>query len=241
MQRGFAPVIIIIAVFALIGAYFVGATVGKPNFNEWFGPKGFIRNEESLKDLYGTQIPTPVPTPASSPAPASPSSGLGGSTSTPKTQAIKLAYNLPTGWKTAQDANNQIEIGYNPETNNPSTTYVAGAVSALGKWAENPTRRLAGSYTAKLGTYDGGSRHKAILGPDLEKQGWEKFSEYHEKEYIYNTWSCLVLYGIYVSQSDITWGMCAVSSTQAIYFSSSMMDEQKIEQAIQTIKLLKTP
>lgn len=230
MQKGIAPVIIIIAVLALIGAYFLGATVGKPNLSK-----------ESLKDLYNT--PSPAPASSLTPSPAS--------TSTPKSQAIKLTYNLPSGWKTVQDANNQIEIGYNPETNDPSTTYVAGAVSALGKWAENPTRRLAGSYTAKLGTYDGGSRHKALLGPEQEKQGWEKFSEYHEKEYtykqslskpegLYNNWSCLVLYGIYVSQSDITWGMCAVSSTLAIYFSSSMMDEQEIEQIIKTIKLVKT-
>ena len=136
--------------------------------------------------------------------------------------------------KTAQDSSGTFEIGYDPTKSDKQLTENL-RVEILTKWENNPARNVGYNFTIIIRPYDGGSRHSFIF-PE-PRQGWKK-SDYHEKEYIYNGQSCLVLYGTYVSQSNDTWGMCAISSKQAFSFSSNA-DEKTVEQIIGTIKLLK--
>jgi len=159
-------------------------------------------------------------------------------TAKPVTQ---LTHSLPSSWKTAQDTNGTIEIGYNPETNDPSTTYISGGVAATGKWESNPTRKIAGNYTARISTYDGGSRHttlqKGLSDYELKSGEW-KASGYFEKEYKYSNWPCLVIFGFSVSQWPATQGICPISNSQAIYFTADSTNAKEVEIFIQTIKLL---
>jgi hypothetical protein len=66
---------------------------------------------------------------------------------------------------------------------------------------------------------------------------------FHEKEYQYNNWSCLVFYGVDISQYPTTQGMCVVSKSQAVMFgiagALNPQDEEMAEQTIRTIKVFK--
>ncbi|MFH0863746.1 MAG: hypothetical protein V1858_01470 [Candidatus Gottesmanbacteria bacterium] len=147
--------------------------------------------------------------------------------------AKKLTYSLPSGWKTVQDKSNTFEIGYNPETElvyEPSSIDLNIGLTKTGQYGGS-------SYYLAIKPYDGGSRHNFILGlGGIQEQ--DKMTGYHEINYTYNGWSCLVLYGVGISQWPSTEGMCVIDSKRAFAF-GMWKDEAATEQIIQTIKLLK--
>jgi hypothetical protein len=146
------------------------------------------------------------------------------------TPQTSLKYVLPSGWKTIGDTVQTLELGYD------SNSFVAIAHDkniTLG-YKDHP-----GSFGVSLFPYDGGSRHQFIykqLGMTDPKK--DQMSGYHEKNYVYNGWSCLVLYGLAYSASGTTWGMCAVSATQALFISGPA-GESGTEALIQTVRMLK--
>ncbi len=148
--------------------------------------------------------------------------------------AKNLNYLLPTGWKTVQDKTGTFEIGYNPETD---LIFGPSSINNLNVGLTKVGQYGGSSYNLTIKPYDGGSRHNFILGPSgIQEQ--DKMADYHEKNYTYNGWSCLVLYGISISQWPSTQGMCAIDSKQAFAF-GMWKDEAATKQIIQTIKLLK--
>ena len=163
------------------------------------------------------------------------------STPSPTSSSKQLTYALPSGWKTARDKKNTIEIGYNPQTNEPSIDYSPNGIAATGKWGSNPTRKLAGNFTSGIGSYDGGSKHtnlfKGLSAEELKTGNW-KAPDYFEKEYTYNNWPCLVVFGFYVSQWPVTQGMCVISNSKAVYFSADTKNPGEVETFMQTIKIL---
>ncbi len=146
----------------------------------------------------------------------------------PPTSSVSvLTYNLPSGWQLVQDDSITFEVGYNPaiwrvsSTNNSSIT-----IGTTGT-----------HYSVSLLPYNGGSRHQFIYDTmHITNPSENRTSGYHEANYTYNGWSCLVLYNFAFSASGTTWGMCAVDNTHAFFF-DSIQDEQ----IIRTVKLLKTP
>jgi hypothetical protein len=172
-------------------------------------------------------------------------------TSTTPTPTIsnikKLLYHLPPNWNTVQDATNTFEIGYDPNMSglvdytsfgkNQSKSINDLYISLAGKWADNPVRKIGYNIDVGIYPYDGGSRHVFILGKN--SSDWDKLTGYHEKEYIYNGWSCLVLYDIVYSQSNAINGMCAISPTQGFKFGLGAGSDEETEKFISTIKLLK--
>lgn len=159
------------------------------------------------------------------------------------TQKTTLKYSLPAGWKTARDQANTIEIGYNPQTNDPSVTYFPGGVAATGKWEMNPPKRIGENFTAKVGEYDGGSRHTnlykwlGLTAKELRSGEW-KAPGFLEKEYSYNNWPCLVFVGFSVSQLSVTQGICPINTLKAIYFSVDSRDLEEVETFMQAIRVL---
>jgi len=149
----------------------------------------------------------------------------------PTTRAVTtLTYSLPSGWKTAQDKSGKIEIGYDPTQVAPGTFETRDLHIVLmpkdgGAWTTGLT----------LTPYDGGSRHKFI-----NPYTWDiKLPTYHEKNYSYNGWDCLVIYGASSSQGKQINGMCAISNTQALAFDTRNDTDANVEQIIKTIRILK--
>lgn len=148
----------------------------------------------------------------------------------PTPQATKLTYYLPPGWRTTQDKSGKIEIGYDPATVFPGTFETRDLYIFL-------MPKDGGAYTTSLALspYDGGSRHKFI-----NPYTWDiKLPTYHEKNYLYNGWSCLVIYGASSSQGKQVNGMCAVGNNQALSFDTQNADDQSVEQILRTIRILK--
>lgn len=220
MRKGIVqlPVLLILAIVALAGAYYVGTSAGKlPAINISLTPTS------PDASLSGPPLPPEVPGTSPAPSPTTQASP----TPKPK-QVIKLKYNLPTGWKTIQDTTGTFEIGYDPQTFRASS----GNLDITFAFIDYP-----GSLVIALRRYDGGSRHQFIYSQGISPQ--DKMENYYEKEYTINDWSCLVLYGQGFSASGTTWGMCALTNTKALFFGGT--DERGTEQMLQTIKLLKTP
>lgn len=156
---------------------------------------------------------------------------------TPSTTIKKLIYFLPTGWTTVQDASKTFEVGYDPKLNQLFPDGQKNlAINLAGLWSSNPAQKIGSNISIALKPYDGSSRRNFIL---KTATGWEKLPTYHEIEYTYNGWGCLVLYGIYISQSDTIWGMCSIPNSQAITFSLGGGSDDQAEQIISTVKLLK--
>lgn len=148
----------------------------------------------------------------------------------------KLTYDLPEGWKTSTDTSNSFEVGYDPNRYRVTPSNLGLSFS----YVAHPD-----SFDFRLLPYGGGSRHSFIyqqLGYVPAPPASEKTKDYHEVEYSYNGWSCLVIYGLYFSASGTTWGMCPVSSSQALFFegpSSGPGAEAPTEGFIKTIKFLR--
>lgn len=147
------------------------------------------------------------------------------------TTAKPLTYSLPVGWKTVQDETGTFEIGYDPNMHN---------VTPGNKVISFFYKNHYGSFGFSAEPYDNGSRHQFIyqkLGYINGVAAGDKTPDYHEQEYSYQGWRCIVLYGLTFSASGTTWGMCPVSSTQAIFINGPG-GEDITEQMIKTIKLL---
>lgn len=160
----------------------------------------------------------------------------------PTTAAKKLTYFLPSGWKTVQDTSGTFEVGYDPSmsqlftgANGNSVSNLSVSVTLGGTWQNNPVKKVGYNFSIAVKPYDGGSRHNFILGTSQ----WDKSADYHEKDYSYNGWNCLVLYGTFISQSDTNWGMCIIDTKRAFAFSAGTWTDQMMEQLISTIRLLK--
>ena len=166
-----------------------------------------------------------------------------------KVSPVKLSYHLPDGWETVQDTSETLEIGYDPNISESSTSYITGGVAAVGKWESNPTRKISGNYTAVVGMYDGGSRHTNLLSghlglseAELNSGIWKYPNYYFEREYLYNGWPCLVIFGFSSSQTPGVQGICPIGSTRAIFissdstFSDKEADLTKFERYLQTIR-----
>lgn len=152
----------------------------------------------------------------------------------PTTSAKRLSYFLPTDWIKVQDRTGTFEIGYNPQ----ESVFNQGSISTDLNISLMKVGQYGGqSDSVSIKPYDGGSRHKFIFGTTVF-QNQDKLPGYYEQNYTYNGWSCLVIYGVGISQWPTTQGMCAIDSTRAFAFSTWKV-EVGTEQLIQTIKLLK--
>lgn len=156
----------------------------------------------------------------------------------------QLTYSLPFGWSTIKDSSGEIEVGYDPAVTDVQSDSPNLGVRITGKWQYNPVKKLGGDYSAYIGSYDGGSRHtnlhKAIgLSSEMLAANQWKHPSYHEKEYSYNDWSCLVIIGVDISQYPQIWGICPTSSSKAVYITAGGLEDSVIEQFIKTIKVLK--
>ena len=150
-------------------------------------------------------------------------------TPTPK-NVQTLKYALPKGWETATDNSGRLEVGYDPTILLPTP----GNLNIYFAHRAYPSS----SISLTLRPYSGGSRHQFIyeeLGYTTEMANKERFTDYYEKEYRYNGWSCLVLYGLGYSARGTTWGMCVTSSTQALFIEGS--GEETTIKTISSIKL----
>lgn len=146
--------------------------------------------------------------------------------------AKKLTYALPSGWETVRDASGTFEVGYDPDI------YHTAGTDSITNLSVSVTRNneFGGYYTVSIQPYGGGSRHTFILGQyDTDY----KSPDYHEKNYSFAGMSCLVLYGVDISQWPPIEGMCAINSARAFRFALPQMDDSKAEQILSTIKLLK--
>lgn len=155
--------------------------------------------------------------------------GITNAPETPTTTAKKLAYQLPSGWLTAQNPSKTYEVSYDPEKYVFNDRAAGTGINIL------PKNGGAYAYFLNILPYDGGSRHQFILQGTTDYQS----SWYHEQNYTYNGMSCLVLYGVDVSQWPPTVGMCAINGSSAFYFSLRPSDDATAEKIVSTIRLLK--
>lgn len=152
-----------------------------------------------------------------------------------KQVAKKLAYALPQDWTSFRDRTGKIEVGYDSR-NNTAVSYTLGTgVSISGKFGV--------ISSAGIDQYDGGSRHSNLykrigLTPEELRTNLWKHPEFHEEEYLYNGWSCLILIGVDISQYPQVWGICPLNSQSALYFNTWGLDNGPIERFLQTIKVL---
>lgn len=98
----------------------------------------------------------------------------------------------------------------------------------------------ANSVIAGIKAYNGGSRHVFIENELLNEKisSQNKSADFQEKEYLVQGKNCLVFYGVSISQSPTTWGMCPINSTRAFYF-NGFLDETAIRQMLGTLNFLK--
>lgn len=228
MQKGFAPILILIGILVIMavasGAYYFGKSQT---------PKPQIQNPVVVS-------PTPQPTIVPSSIPATSLAPTTKPTDSNKTTADKvLFYQLPAGWQTAKNQNQDFEVGFNPQT-----MRIYPTVSSNQVWIEiqrpQPLQGYATYTIVTLVPYDGGSRHNFIykqLGYTTQTALSERTSYYNEVSYTYNNWSCLILFGLGFSAQGTTWGMCPVNSTQALFIQGPAQVET--EEFIKTIKWLK--
>lgn len=186
----------------------------------------YYLGRSSLPALLSSPTPQAITAPTLAPSP-SPSLRP---TITPVSNVKTLTYYLPTGWKTVQDKSGKIEIGYDPTQLFPSSDETRATYIFL--LPKNGDRYRTGVWIAP---YDGGSRHKFIWAYTWD----QKSPTYHESNYSYNGWSCLVVYGAYYSMSAGTHGMCAISNTQGLAIETMLDKDTDVEQVMRTIKILK--
>lgn len=226
-QKGFTPIIVAligILVIALVGgAYYLGTQ---------------SHNAPSLQTDKIIE-PTPAPT-ASSQSSPQPSTSPN-ATDKPVSNAIKITYKLPTGWQTIQDPSKRLEVGYDQSKYDAMSD--GNKIWLSGKWVGQGSdmHRLGGSQYFYITPYSGGSRHTELyklLGIQDGDTGW-KMPKYAERDYILNSWNCLIMNGISISQYPVTWGYCPVSTSEAIVLEFDNNDWSQIEQQLATVKLLK--
>lgn len=163
-------------------------------------------------------------------------------------QPTLLSYNLPVGWRTIYDKTGILQLGYNSAIEK-ATNQVLG-ITINGIWLWNPPRKLGYDYSISLQPYSNSVSPHNVLYNKLgiqqitnsgKPEGSWKSPNYHEKQYSYNSWNCLVIYGVNISQLPNVWGICQISNSKTILISLNAPDtnDKVVEQIISTIKLLK--
>jgi hypothetical protein len=230
--KGMSPVAVgTLLILVAAGSLAIGVQVGKSQMPE--NRQVMVQPTLTMgPEISPTLLPaSPMVTGVMSPVPSS-------ATVTAK----RLTYALPSGWRTVKDATDTFEVGYDPNMSVEFDTENAGksvndlSVILSGKWETNPVHKSGYELYVSLEPYNGGSRHTFIL---QNRTDWDKLSGYHEREYTYNGWSCLVLYGIQISQSNPVNGMCVVSATRAFRFGLGTWTDEETEKVIGAVKLLK--
>jgi hypothetical protein len=156
-----------------------------------------------------------------------------------------LPYLLPSGWKTVVSRDGRLEVGFDPTKNQLlSEEATRSGVSFTGIWSTDPgqVRNLGYRYSFTIKPYDGGSRHNFLyrelsfkpFGTNYDDTPNDNF----EREYLVQGWPCLVMFGIDVSQWTQVWGVCPISSNEAISFNMDG-DETVVEKVLRTVKLLR--
>lgn len=156
-----------------------------------------------------------------------------------------LPYKLPTGWATVVSRDGRLEIGFDPKKNQLyGEEATRSGVSFIGIWStvDGQIRNLGYRYSFSIKPYDNGSRHNFLyrllsfkpFGTNYDDLPENNF----EREYRVQGWPCLVLFRIDISQWTPNWGVCPISSTEAISFSMDG-DETLVEEILQTVRLLK--
>jgi hypothetical protein len=110
-----------------------------------------------------------------------------------------------------------------------------------GKWVTegSSSRRLGSTRAVQRVAYNGGSRHAALfayLHIDGTQSDW-KSPQYAERNYRYNTWNCLVINGIMLSQYEGAWAFCPISNTQGLVLSFDTKTWSEIEQQLATVRV----
>lgn len=147
-----------------------------------------------------------------------------------------LEYTLKPGWETIANPSNSLQIGYNPEIMQAMSDNSSVGITTTSQF--EPIRQITYA-NIHLRAYDGGSRHNFIykqLNSTAEAMKQDRMENYYEVEYNYDGKSCLVLYNQAFSASGTTWGMCAISSTQAVFIEGPQSQNQT-EEIIRTIKI----
>ncbi len=141
----------------------------------------------------------------------------------------KLSYILPAGWQKVQDNSKTFELGYDPKIYKVFTTNNA-----------NITLSMKGtSISLSLLPYNGQSKllfiyeRLGITDPPMYDQ-----SNYLEKSYSYNGWSCLMI-RTPISAGGESHVMCGVDPKHALFLTGQQTDHT--EKILQTIKVLKAP
>ncbi len=163
---------------------------------------------------------------------------------TPKL-ATTLAYTLLSGWQTVQDNTHTFEISFDPntQTGDPNTDLAfPNAVAVTYKNLSNYPyySPYASSTYFFLKDYNGGSRH-TFLQTEMFNEPLSQHNQgesFQEKEYLIQGKNCLVLYGLIdMSQGHTTIGMCPLSLTQALVF-TTFANADKLEPILKTLKFL---
>lgn len=168
------------------------------------------------------------------------------STPTPtitKIPARNLVYKLPEGWTAARDTGNRLEVGYDSKRYKTITSN--GRVDLSGLWTGTQgvdLKRLGWNRYFYIISYDGSSRHSAlykILGITSSTTDWKSPEYYSEREYVYNSWNCLLINGVNISQYPVAWGYCPITSSEALVLAFDGYDWNEIEEQMAAIRILK--
>lgn len=228
MQKGFAPVQILVVVLILIlvggGTYYLG------------------KSQTPKPQTQNPVVVSPTLQPTTTPSSTQNTSVLPLPSATSVSKSVNnIEYSLPSGWKKIIDTSGRLEVGYD------ASKYDAKSKEKLielsGKWIleGNKSKRLGWNKFFQLAPYNGGSRHDElykILGENPTLTG-SRTKNYSEREYTYNGWKCLVLNGISISDYPVAWGYYPISSTEALVLAFDGFDWSEIEQQIAAVRLLK--
>lgn len=230
MQKGFAPIIILVGILviaAIGGVFYLGKQTSKPTQTQQVTSQATPTPTQDVSRERNLSVASPTPN---------------SSTSKPlDTKITVLSYSLPKGWVTITDKTGYIEIGYDPNIQEVITTKDL-YIDIGGKWIaySNPSRRLGYPFSLIIRDYTGGSRHQFLykeMGVEENSTIW-KSPNFSEEEFQYNNWPCLIFYGTDVSQFPSNIGVCPINNNQVIFFAVGG-DKEATKQSIQTIRLLK--
>ncbi len=151
----------------------------------------------------------------------------------------KIIYKLPDTFQTVNDSSNTFQLGFNPDLYTSKTE--SGLLSIIAKNLNSDPKYFYSEFNHttnfKILPYDNGSRHTFIekqLGEPLSST--DQPEKIVESDYLVTGKKCLIISGIYISQSPTVVGMCPISTTKAILFTS--FDLAAVLQHLSTLKFL---
>ena len=140
----------------------------------------------------------------------------------PTVQALKeVSYQLPSGWQTVNDADQQFSLAFDPN---------------LFRAMPHSSRiDLAGPFNffIRIEPYSGGSRHAFIRS---HFGSYESLSSTFEKEYLINGRSALVIYNVEASATTVI-GMIVIDKNRGFLISATGGSEQEIVTLLSTAQL----